>query len=37
MPDYSSPLVGVTSDYDGTSVAEIFILADKDAADDDKA
>ena len=37
MPDYSSPLVGVTSDYDGTSVAEIFMLADKDAADDDKA
>ena len=28
MPDRSSSLVGVTSDYDGTSIAEIFVLAD---------
>lgn len=28
MPDRSSDLVGVTSDYDGTSIAEIFVLAD---------
>lgn len=37
MPDYSSPLIGVTSDYDGTSVAEIFVLADKDIQDDGTA
>jgi len=34
MPDYTSPMVGVTSTYDGTSVAEIFVLADKDVEDD---
>ena len=28
MPDRTSELVGVTSDYDGTSIAEIFVLAD---------
>lgn len=37
MPDRTSPLIGVSSDYDGTSVAEIFVLADKEAANDDKA
>ncbi len=28
MPDRESELVGVQSDYDGTSIAEIFVLAD---------
>ena len=28
MPDRTSPKVGVESDYDGTSIAEIFVLAD---------
>ena len=28
MPDRTSDLIGVTSDYDGTSIAEIFVLAD---------
>lgn len=37
MPDYTSPLVGVTSDYDGLAVAEIFVLADKNAEDDKEA
>lgn len=37
MPDYTSPMVGVSSDYDGTSVAEIFVLATKDVSNDDKA
>lgn len=37
MPDYTSPLIGVTSDYDGTSIAEIFVLADKDINNDDIA
>lgn len=36
-PDYTSPLVGVASDYDGTSIAEIFVLAEKDAGNDDIA
>lgn len=34
MQDYDSPLVGVSSDYDGLAVAEIFVLADKDIVDD---
>ena len=34
-PDYDGDMVGVESDYDGTSVAEIFILADKDTSSDD--
>jgi len=34
MPDWDSELVGVTSNYDGLSVAEIFVLADKDIVDD---
>ena len=29
MPNRESDLVGVTSDYDGTSIAEIFVLADQ--------
>ena len=29
MPDRTSSLIGVTSDYDGTSIAEIFVLADQ--------
>ena len=29
MPNRESSLVGVTSDYDGTSIAEIFVLADQ--------
>ena len=28
MPDRTSPKIGVESDYDGTSIAEIFVLAD---------
>jgi len=37
MPDYDSDLTGVTSDYDGTGVAEIFVLADADATADETA
>lgn len=33
-PDYSSPLVGTTSDQDGTSICDIFILADQVLEDD---
>ena len=29
MPDRTSPKIGVASDYDGTSIAEIFVLADQ--------
>ena len=29
MPNRESDLIGVTSDYDGTSIAEIFVLADQ--------
>lgn len=32
MPDRTSPKVGVESDYDGTSIAEIFVLADASGA-----
>lgn len=37
MPDYSSALVGVESVNDGTSIAEIYVTADLDAADDTDA
>lgn len=37
MPDYDSPLVGSTGDYDGLAVAEIFVLADKEIIDDKEA
>ena len=37
MPDRTSELVGVSSDYDGTSIAEIFVLADLGALADEKA
>ena len=37
MQDYDSPLAGVTSDYDGIAVAEIFVLADKETIDDKEA
>ncbi len=37
MPDYDSPLVGSTGDYDGLAVAEIFVLADKEQTDDTTA
>lgn len=37
MPDTSSPLVGVSSDYDGLSIAEVFVLADVDVSADDQA
>lgn len=37
MPDRSSDKVGVESDYDGTSIAEIFVLADATGAADQKA
>lgn len=37
MPDRTSDKIGVASDYDGTSIAEIFILADKDAENDEIA
>ena len=37
LPDYDSPLVGSTGDYDGLAVAEIFLLADKEIVDDTEA
>ena len=37
MPDRSSEKVGVASDYDGTSIAEIFVLADAGALADEYA
>ena len=37
MPDYTSPLTGVASANDGTAVAEIFVTADKNLADDTQA
>ncbi len=37
LPDFDSPLTGVTSDLDGTAVAEIFVTADKDVEDDTQA
>ena len=37
MPDRSSDKVGVASDYDGTSIAEIFVMADATGAADQKA
>ncbi|MCM1519190.1 MAG: pectinesterase family protein [Lachnoclostridium sp.] len=37
MPDRSSALVGNATDNDGLAIAELFILADKDAADDNTA
>lgn len=37
MPDYSSPLVGSTGDYDGLAIAELFVLADKEIIDDKTA
>lgn len=37
MPDYASPLTGVESVNDGTAVAEIFVLADSNQADDHEA
>ena len=37
MPDRTSDMVGVTSDYDGTSIAEIFVLADLGALADQEA
>lgn len=37
MPDYDSPLTGVSSNLDGTAVAEIFVTADRDVADDTQA
>lgn len=36
MPDKSSPLTGVVSDYDGLSVAELFVIADKKQVMDDQ-
>lgn len=37
MPDYSSPLIGVGSAYDGTAVAEIYVTADVEQGDDHQA
>ena len=37
MPDRSSEKVGVASDYDGTSIAEVFVLADAGALADEHA
>ena len=37
MPDRTSEKVGVESDYDGTSIAEIFVLADAVGAANEKA
>lgn len=34
MPDRESALVGYTSDYDGLCIAELYVLADKEANDD---
>lgn len=34
MPDYSSPLIGATSDKDGLSIAEIYVLGESDIAND---
>lgn len=33
-PDFESSLIGVSSDYDGLAIAEIFVLADADATND---
>ncbi|MDE5826023.1 MAG: Ig-like domain-containing protein [Duncaniella sp.] len=37
MPDTDSPLVGNETDYDGLCIAELFILADKETANDSTA
>lgn len=37
MPDRTSALVGNATDYDGLAIAEIFVLANKEAADDNTA
>lgn len=37
LPDFDSPLTGVTSDLDGTAMADIFVTADKDVTDDTQA
>ncbi len=37
MPDRTSSKIGVESDYDGTSIAEIFVLADAVGAANEKA
>ncbi len=37
MPDRTSPLVGNETDYDGLAIAEIFVLANKETADDNTA
>ena len=37
MPDYDSPMTGVTSDNDGTAIADIFVLADATGAADEVA
>ena len=34
MPDFTSPMTGVTSDKDGLSIAEIYVLGETDTADD---
>lgn len=36
-PDRNSELVGAATDYDGLCIAELFVLADRDAANDDQA
>lgn len=37
MPDFDSSLTGVSSDLDGTAIAEIFVTADRNVADDTQA
>ena len=37
MPDWTSELVGSESNLDGTAVAEIFVLADRNIVDDGEA
>ncbi|MCM1521937.1 MAG: pectinesterase family protein [Muribaculaceae bacterium] len=37
MPDTTSPMVGNTGDYDGLCISDLYVLADVDAANDDKA
>ncbi len=35
MPDYDSPIVGNTGDYDGLCISELYILAEKESVSDD--
>ncbi len=37
IPDFDAPLVGNETDYDGVAIADIYVLADAEMADDDIA